>query len=362
MEHIYFFSYYNVNGISTRYRGLYILESLFKNHAISSTFIYPGVKPVELLTFIKSYLEVVLFRRKNSLVIYQKLHSNGIYTQLLKLLLWLSPKDTIYDTDDADYLRYNDKQILHFIKNCEICTVGSKFLYNFVKNHNNNTLLLTSPVIAHQEIKKHKNEVLHLGWVGNYEWQDEKITAFSHKVSLFKYIFPSLLDFKFQIKLTLLGVTNTEDKQEIENFFSEYNNIHLDLPENIDWLDEIAVYNRIKEFDIGLSPLMDHPFNKAKSAFKAKQYLSCGVPVLASPVGENLTFMQNGKNGYLCRSKRDFEQRITEFEQMSPGRYLTFKEHSLQSISSFSMDNYCAGFTNGLNNWLEELTVSGTMK
>ena len=41
--------------------------------------------------------------------------------------------------------------------------------------------------------------------------------------------------------------------------------------------------------------MLNHPFNQAKSAFKAKQYLSCGIPVIASDVGENRKFVLNNK-------------------------------------------------------------------
>ncbi|WCB95749.1 glycosyltransferase [Baekduia alba] len=38
-------------------------------------------------------------------------------------------------------------------------------------------------------------------------------------------------------------------------------------------------------FDIGLAPLLDTPFNRARSDIKIKEYAASGVPWLASPVG-----------------------------------------------------------------------------
>lgn len=42
----------------------------------------------------------------------------------------------------------------------------------------------------------------------------------------------------------------------------------------------------LRQFDIGLAPLADIPFNRARSNVKLKEYAVAGVPWLASPVGE----------------------------------------------------------------------------
>lgn len=41
----------------------------------------------------------------------------------------------------------------------------------------------------------------------------------------------------------------------------------------------------VGDFDIGIAPIADHPFNRAKSNVKIKEYAAMGVPWLASPLG-----------------------------------------------------------------------------
>jgi glycosyltransferase involved in cell wall biosynthesis len=47
----------------------------------------------------------------------------------------------------------------------------------------------------------------------------------------------------------------------------------------------IKLCDSIAQFDIGIAPISDHPFNRARSNVKVKEYASLGVPWLASPIG-----------------------------------------------------------------------------
>ena len=52
--------------------------------------------------------------------------------------------------------------------------------------------------------------------------------------------------------------------------------------------------------DIGLAPLPDNHFTKGKCSFKILQYAAAGLPVVASPVGSNAEYVQEGVNGFLA--------------------------------------------------------------
>jgi glycosyltransferase involved in cell wall biosynthesis len=65
--------------------------------------------------------------------------------------------------------------------------------------------------------------------------------------------------------------------------------LRLDLPADRYRHDPIVPFDelplRIGGFDVGIAPLADLPFNRARSAIKVKEYAASGVPWLASPVG-----------------------------------------------------------------------------
>jgi len=57
---------------------------------------------------------------------------------------------------------------------------------------------------------------------------------------------------------------------------------------------EVACF---QELDVGLYPLDDTPWSRGKCGFKAIQYLACGVPCVASPVGVLREIVRPGETG-----------------------------------------------------------------
>ena len=63
--------------------------------------------------------------------------------------------------------------------------------------------------------------------------------------------------------------------------------------------------------DIGLYPLWDDPWAQGKCAFKAIQFMACGVPVVAAAVGANQHIIQDDANGYLASSEDEWVEKLT---------------------------------------------------
>jgi glycosyltransferase involved in cell wall biosynthesis len=70
---------------------------------------------------------------------------------------------------------------------------------------------------------------------------------------------------------------------------------------------EVALLQR---FDIGIMPLPDAPWERGKCGYKLIQYMACGLPVVASPVGVNTDIVQPGENGELAESAAEWTQAI----------------------------------------------------
>ncbi len=83
--------------------------------------------------------------------------------------------------------------------------------------------------------------------------------------------------------------------------------------------DEVACFDGIK---VGLMPLPDTPWTRAKCAFKALQYMALGIPPVVSPVGMNREVVVDGVNGFLAERPEDWVRSVDGLlrdEQMADG-------------------------------------------
>jgi glycosyltransferase involved in cell wall biosynthesis len=86
-----------------------------------------------------------------------------------------------------------------------------------------------------------------------------------------------------------------------------------DLPgrvEFVEWraVDEVA---RIQSLDVGIMPLCDDDWSRGKAGFKLLQYMACGVPVVASPIGANpVVIGPDGECGFLADTPAEWCDRL----------------------------------------------------
>ena len=66
---------------------------------------------------------------------------------------------------------------------------------------------------------------------------------------------------------------------------------------------EVEVFHQL---DVGLYPLEDTPWSRGKCGFKAIQYLACGVPCVASPVGPLKDIVTPGETGFHAREESEW--------------------------------------------------------
>ena len=78
----------------------------------------------------------------------------------------------------------------------------------------------------------------------------------------------------------------------------------------IPWSKETEVAD-IQDFDVGIMPLPDSPWERGKCGYKLIQYMACGKPVIASPVGANIAIVEHGVNGFLTKSADEWLEALT---------------------------------------------------
>jgi glycosyltransferase involved in cell wall biosynthesis len=84
-------------------------------------------------------------------------------------------------------------------------------------------------------------------------------------------------------------------------------------------------------------PLTDDAFSQGKSAFKLIQYAAAGLPVIASPVGENCKVVEDGKSGFLADSPEAWSEALGKlinddalYSAMAANARAVSREYSMQ--------------------------------
>lgn len=86
-------------------------------------------------------------------------------------------------------------------------------------------------------------------------------------------------------------------------------------------------------------PLFDTPWERGKCGYKLIQYMACGVPVIASPIGVNQEIVAHGVNGFLAGSPDEWKHALATLmadpglrtRMGAAGRCKAEAEYSLQA-------------------------------
>lgn len=90
-----------------------------------------------------------------------------------------------------------------------------------------------------------------------------------------------------------------------------------DVVEAWPWSKEAEV-SFIQQFDIGIMPLMDSPWEQGKCGYKLIQYMACGVAVIASPIGVNCKIVEHNKTGKLASSLEEWDSALRYLLDVHP--------------------------------------------
>jgi glycosyltransferase involved in cell wall biosynthesis len=112
------------------------------------------------------------------------------------------------------------------------------------------------------------------------------------------------------------------------------------LYEKREWSESTEV-EEIQEFDVGIMPLIDSPWERGKCGFKLIQYMASSKPVIASPVGVNVEIVKNGVNGFLAKNSEEWIKYFMVLknnfnlrkEMSTAGRKIVEENYSLQIVA-----------------------------
>ena len=211
----------------------------------------------------------------------------------------IAKKQILYDFDDAIWInntanpgiaRFKKPQkTVHICNWASMVFVGNQYLADFASQYNNNVTVVPTTIDTqnhHNVIKDHhKNTPTHtlcIGWTGSH----------------------STLAYLQDVEGVLRKI---QDKHSIRiKIIADKAPQALSFPFDFEAWDIQLEVNQLLDIDIGIMPLPNEEWAKGKCGFKALQYLSLGIPCVASPVGVNKKIVLNNKNGLWAESAHDW--------------------------------------------------------
>ena len=286
-----YFSYFKQNNYD------YDVKSFFNNEEYKILY-SRGKLLKKIFAVFKGYLRrfYTSFKLKNYDLVYVFLNVTPLGGSFFEKVYRFLSNKMIFDIDDlvylnksykenkvAKYLRSSNKYyyLMKFSDHVITCT---SYLDNFVKKFNKNTTNISSTVNTkiYTPKKFNRSKKLIIGWTGSF----------------------STLPYLNLIKKVIIKVQKIYNC-ELYIISSNKEILGFKNYKSMIWKSKTEV-NDLKKIDIGLYPLPKEEWVKGKSGLKAIQFMSLGIPVIASDTEINRKVILNNKTGLLVNSEKEW--------------------------------------------------------
>lgn len=207
----------------------------------------------------------------------------------------------IYDFDDAIWISAVSEAnpgagwFKSLKKVSQICgwavrvSVGNEFLAQYARRYQDDVVIIPTVVDTanyHNRTHEKRAGVPVIGWTGSHS-----------TVEYLRSIAPVLDSLSRRWEFELVVIADREPEFELRNI------------RFVRWNKQTEIDDLLR-FDIGIMPVPNTDFARGKCGFKIIQYMSLGIPSVASPVGVNSRMLENGVDGYLCETESDWENAL----------------------------------------------------
>ena len=202
----------------------------------------------------------------------------------------------IVDYDDAIFHNYDlhpnrylkallKNKIANVMRSAHIVTAGNGYLQNYAQASGARQVVVV-PTVVNTAVYAPRNKSakgpIVIGWVGS----------------------PTTVKYLDRLLPVLVKLA---EKQTIQlHIIGGKRGIGFKGEKVIEW-SEAGEVGLIQRCDIGIMPLEESPWERGKCGYKLIQYMGCGLPVVASPVGVNNQLVQHGINGYKAGDNNSWE-------------------------------------------------------
>jgi glycosyltransferase involved in cell wall biosynthesis len=330
-------------------RTLPLAEFLQKRYNITAEIITPitwnfiakgKIGNILSLTFtyrIEEYIKAVM--KSSDIVMIRRTANTQTY--IFQKILKERGVKVLFDIDDALFLpssnifgikiRPGTFFLEKILRNSDYVLTNGHFLLHYVREFNKKSCIIHDPIdteLFSPEKKIKNTKKIVIGWQGS---------ARSHRRNLAMLINPlKRIGKEYRnIKFKIISYLGDENVKKMFNPLEKY--IEIDYGAK-NWVPLRSFAKIIYDFDILVAPLEDTPWNRGKSALRVGIGMALGIPVIASPVGEQKYVVRHGVNGFLARNEEEwytYLKMLIEDEHLrekmgKEGRKIAEKELSLE--------------------------------
>lgn len=284
---------------STRTRVLQILPTLEKNGIAVDVLRFPGHSGIY-----RFVVRAVALAIRSDVVFIQKRIPPVILTKALRF----SRAKLIFDLDDAifeakpfspvtpEHLALRRRRLDSLLKTVECVIAGNEVLAAYARQHNSDVVIVPTVPGVLERLQAHPpahgqscRDYVTLGWIGNAE-NLYYLTGIAPALQEIGRRYPGRVRVEVVSDgaFAYPGMTVTNKRWDLDRELED-----------------------LLGFDIGLMPLGQDRWSAGKCGFKALQYMSVGVPVVASPVGVNKVLVGHGRTGLTALTDAEWVAALT---------------------------------------------------
>jgi glycosyltransferase involved in cell wall biosynthesis len=193
----------------------------------------------------------------------------------------------VYDIDDAIWIN-NEKNIGKIASHSSVILAGNEYIASNLEKYNTNIKIVPTAIDTKKftPIDSDSDDLFRIVWTGSRD-----------TIHYLKSIEKPLATFLNENKDSRLTI--------ISDIFPRFSTINQDKILFIPWSPSNEVTG-IQHSNVGIMPLLNTEWDKGKCSYKMLQYMSCGLPVIVSPVGMNREVLAKGEIGISAAREEDW--------------------------------------------------------